>query len=153
MDLIVSLIFFHILVGIGYFIGGRNEKKHYESIKKREEALRAILVIPSRTPPDYDQKPYRTEFVCGGVALAMDAFKSFAGRLVQLFGGRIKFYETLVERARREAVLRMKEEASLKHAQMVFNVKFFTVGILKDNGGQPGGSVEVVAYGTAIIYL
>ena len=115
--------------------------------------MRAILVIPSRTPPDYDQKPYRTQFVCGSVVVAMDSFKVFFGRLVQIFGGRIKAYETLVERARREAVLRMKEEASLNRAQMVFNVKFSTAGIVKDAAGQPGGSVEVIAYGTAIIYI
>lgn len=153
MDLIISLVFAAILLAIGYFIGGRNEKKHFESIKQREEALRSILVIPSRNPPDYDQKPYRTQFVSGSVVIAMDSFKVFFGRLIQIFGGRIKTYETLVERARREAVLRMKEEANQGRAQMIFNVKFSTAGIVKDASGQPGGSVEVIAYGTAIIYI
>lgn len=152
MDLIISLVVFVILVSLGYFVGSWQEKKHYRSIQEREDMLRGIVVIPSRHPPDYHQQPYRTEFVCGSVVVAMDYFKKQAGSLVSLFGGRIRFYETLVERARREAVLRMKEEANTKMARMVFNVKFSTASILKDKAGQPGGSVEVTAYGTAIIY-
>ncbi|MDL2226965.1 YbjQ family protein [Deltaproteobacteria bacterium OttesenSCG-928-M10] len=152
MDYIVSLIIFIALVAVGYFVGTRQEKKHYQSIREREELLKGIVVIASRNPPDYNQRPYRTEFVCGSVVVAMDYFKKQAGSLVSLFGGRIRFYETLVERGRREAVLRMKADADAKRAQMVFNVKFSTASILKDKAGQPGGSVEVTAYGTAIIY-
>ncbi len=152
MDNIISLVIFAALVGLGYFVGSRQEKKHYQSIREREEQLKALRVIPSRHPPDYQQRPYRTEFVCGSVVVAMDYFKKIAGSLAAIFGGRIRFYETLVERARREAVLRMKEEARGKKAQMVFNVKFSTASILKDKAGRPGGSVEVIAYGTAIIF-
>lgn len=152
MEYIVYLVIFIVITGIGYIFGTMQEKKHFASIREREEALRAIMLIPSRYPPDYNQKPYRTEFVCGSVVVAMDAFKKTAGSLVSLFGGRIKYYETLVERARREAILRMKAEADSKKAQLVFNVKFSTASIIKDKAGQPGGSVEVIAYGTAIIY-
>lgn len=151
-EYIFSIILFIILITIGFFIGSWQEKKHFRSIREREEALRAILVIPGRTPPDIRQRHYRTEFVCGSVVVAMDYFKMVAGSVVSIFGGRIKHYETLVERARREAVLRMKEEADRQHAQMVFNVKFSTASIAKTQKGQPGGSVEVIAYGTAIIY-
>ena len=152
MDYIFSLIIFAVLITIGFTIGSWQEKRHFQSIREREKALEAILVIPSRTPPDISQRYYRTEFVCGSVVVAMDYFKIVAGSLVSIFGGRIKQYETLVERARREAVLRLKEEAAGKRAQMVFNVKFATASIAKTQKGQPGGSVEVIAYGTAIIY-
>ena len=152
MEFIFYLITFAVLITIGFTVGSWQEKKHFQSIQEREKALQAILVIPSRTPPDFRQRPYRTEFVCGSVVVAMDYFKMVAGQLVSIFGGRIKHYETLVERARREAVLRMKEEADGKRAQMVFNVKFATASIAKTQKGQPGGSVEVIAYGTAIIY-
>lgn len=152
MEYIFSLIIFAILITVGFTIGSWQEKRHFQSIREREKALEAILVIPSRTPPDISQRYYRTEFVCGSVVVAMDYFKIVAGSLVSIFGGRIKQYETLVERARREAMLRLKEEANGKRAQMVFNVKFATASIAKTQKGQPGGSVEVIAYGTAIIY-
>jgi len=153
MELLLTIGFTVILLIIGFTVGSFQERRHFESIREREEALRNLMVIPSRIPPaDYDQRPYQTDFVCGSVVIAMDYFKIYAGSLKQLLGGRIGFYETLVERARREAVLRMKEEARAKNAQMVFNVKFSTAGIVKNKSGQPGGSVEVIAYGTAIIY-
>ena len=152
MDLLIAIVVTVLLLIVGFTVGSWQEKRHFKSIQEREDALRAILVIPSRYPPDYNQRPYRTELVCGSVVIAMDYFKTFAGSLRQIFGGRIGFYETLVERARREAMLRLKEEASGKRAQMVFNVKFATASIAKTQKGQPGGSVEVIAYGTAIIY-
>jgi len=152
MEYVIYLIITAILITIGFTIGTWQEKKHFQSIREREKALQGLMVIPSRTPPDISQRSYRTEFVCGSVVVAMDYFKRAAGSLVSIFGGRIKYYETLVERARREAVLRMKEEADGKRAQMVFNVKFATASIAKTQNGQPGGSVEVIAYGTAIIY-
>ncbi|MDL2260289.1 YbjQ family protein [Deltaproteobacteria bacterium OttesenSCG-928-K17] len=153
MDYILYLGFGLVLVAVGYFAGTSQERKHFESINKREEALKSILVMASGHPPDFSQKAYRTELVCGSVVIAMDRFKLVMGSIIQLMGGRIKYYETLVERARREAVLRMKEEAGGKSAHMVFNVKFSTAGIINTPNGQPGGCVEVIAYGTAIIYM
>ena len=152
MDYIFEIVIFLILISLGFFVGSWQEKKHFKSIREREELLKDIVVIPSRNPPDYNQYPYRTELICGSVVVAMDYFKKVAGSLASIFGGRIRFYETLVERARREAVLRLKQAAKDQNAQMVFNIKFSTASILKNKAGQPGGSVEVTAYGTAIIY-
>lgn len=152
MESLIYLGLFLTLTTVGFLVGSWQEKKHFKSIREREQALQSIIIIPSRTPPDISQHFYRTEFVCGSVVVAMDYFKTVAGSLVSIFGGRIKFYETLVERARREAVLRLKEEANSKQAQMVFNIKFSTASIVKNQKGQPGGSVEVIAYGTAIIF-
>ncbi|MDR1044506.1 MAG: YbjQ family protein [Candidatus Adiutrix sp.] len=152
MDVLITIVLTILLLIVGLTIGSWQERRHFRSIREREEALRAILLIPSRYPPNYDQRPYRTELVCGSVVIAMDYFKTFAGSLRQIFGGQISFYETLVERARREAILRMKEEARDKQAQMIFNVKFSTANIMKDKAGNPGGSVEAIAFGTAIIY-
>ena len=64
--------------------------------------------------------------------------------------GRIFVYETLVERARREAILRMKDEARECGAGTVFNVKLETSSITKGKKNQTG-CVEVYAYGTAVI--
>ncbi|MFT6733724.1 MAG: hypothetical protein ACJAS9_001914 [Polaribacter sp.] len=40
----------------------------------------------------------------------MDYFKRFLAGLRNIFGGRVVTYESLVDRARREAILRMKEK-------------------------------------------
>ena len=59
-------------------------------------------------------------------------------------------YESLLERGRREALLRMKEEARRLNATEIFNVKMETASISK-GAGNSIGSVEVYAYGTALI--
>ena len=45
------------------------------------------------------------------------------------FGGRVTSYESLLDRARRESLLRMKQQASSMGAVMVFNVKYETASI------------------------
>jgi uncharacterized protein YbjQ (UPF0145 family) len=82
--------------------------------------------------------------------ISVDYFKTVAAGLRGLFGGRIGAYESLLDRARREAILRMQEDARKLGAEAVFNLKFETSRIAQ-NAGQGLGSVEVLAYGTALI--
>ncbi|MEE8320529.1 MAG: YbjQ family protein [Gammaproteobacteria bacterium] len=144
-----ELIFFLVLLFLGYFIGQMLENSHYKSIRKRESQLNRIPVIASRKLPDEFQ-PCETTLVAGNVVISIDFFKKFIAGLRNLVGGRVTSYETLIDRARREALLRMKEEARRKGAQYVFNVKMETSSISKGKR-ETIGSVEVLAYGTAII--
>jgi len=79
----------------------------------------------------------------------VDFFKRFLSSLRNLIGGRVRAYETLLDRARREAILRMKEEAIAHGAHMIFNLKVETSSIHKGRRNAVG-SVEVLAYGTAL---
>ena len=65
-------------------------------------------------------------------------------------GGRILSYEKLVERGRREALLRLKDEAAALGADFVLNVRFETMTIARNRQGQGVTGVEVLAYGTAV---
>ena len=65
----------------------------------------------------------------------------------KIFGGNIRVYESLLIRARREAVLRMKAAAKARGARGIFNIKFETSTI---GGGKGVTSVEVIVYGTAV---
>jgi uncharacterized protein YbjQ (UPF0145 family) len=47
--------------------------------------------------------------VSGSVVVSVDYFKRFLAGLRTLVGGRVTSYETLLDRARREAILRCKE--------------------------------------------
>ncbi|MEQ3693250.1 MAG: YbjQ family protein [Thalassolituus sp.] len=141
------LIFLALLV-IGYLFGRLAEQRHYRSIHEREDALRRITVIPLRVPPPELLK-HDSQLVSGSVVVSVDYFKTVAAGLRNLFGGRVGAYESLIDRARREATLRMQEEAQSLGAQTVYNVKYETSRI-GDNAGQGLGSVEVLAYGTAL---
>ena len=63
--------------------------------------------------------------------------------------GEIGAYETLVDRARREAVLRMKERS--RGADIIVNVRIETSAIGKTaENRNTVGSIEAIAYGTAV---
>ena len=88
--------------------------------------------------------------VTGSVVISVDYFKRLLALLRSIVGGRITAYETLLDRARREAILRMKEEAAKHNAHIIYNIRLETASISKNAAGNIG-SVEVFSYGTAII--
>jgi len=146
----MELIIFITLLGLGYVFGQWAEKRHYKSIFAREKLLLRIPALTIRTMPKEDM-PVKGDLVCGNVVISVDYFKRFLAGLRNIFGGRIKSYETLLDRARREAILRMKEQAAEKGALLIMNVRLETASISKGNGKRNKiGSVEVFAYGTAL---
>jgi uncharacterized protein YbjQ (UPF0145 family) len=144
----VDLIILISLLALGYGFGTYAENKHYKSIIEREKQLRKIPAVTSRFPP-VRKTPTNAELVSGSVVISVDYFKQFIAALRNLVGGRVTSYESLVDRARREAILRMKAQADALQADIIFNVKLETSSIHK--GRRNGiGSVEVLAYGTAL---
>ena len=69
--------------------------------------------------------------------------------LKKIFGGELHTYSSLLDRARREALLRLKESCS--DADMLINLRFET-STISSGGNSNIGSVEVLAYGTALWY-
>ena len=145
----IDVIVFVTLVVLGYIFGNLAEKRHFASIREREEQLAGILAFSGRFPPPSDVAP-RTQLVGGNTVVSIDYFKRVAAGLRGLIGGRVTAYESLLERARREAIIRMKLEAQACGAEMVINVKLETASISKGKRNQTG-CVEVYAYGTALI--
>ncbi|NKQ40696.1 MAG: YbjQ family protein [Sulfurovum sp.] len=141
-----QLILFVLLVLLGYFFGKMAERKHLESLREREKEFRGLPTIMLRRPLNpNDISNYR--LVNGSVVISIDYFKKFLASLINLFGGNMTSYESLVDRARREAILRMKEDAA--DASEVINIRIETSSISK-SAQQSVGAVEVLAYGTAI---
>ena len=90
--------------------------------------------------------------VYAGVVVSSDYFRRMLAAIRNFFGGNIRSYETLLDRARREAVLRLKEQAAEKGANAVLNFKLETASLGNIHQPQQGGAVgtvEVLAYGTA----
>lgn len=144
-----DLIIFLVLLLLGYGFGRYAEQRHYRSILRREKALSNIPAMATKIIPP--EESFKTGgLVTGSVVISVDYFKRFLSSLRNIVGGRVTAYETLLDRARREAILRMKEEAKTLGANLVFNVKLETSSISKGKGNSIG-SVEVLAYGTAMI--
>ena len=135
---------------IAYFIGSHIEKRHFQDIRKREAKLNGFPVVSFDTMPD-DWNVSRSDMVTGSIVISLDYFKRVIAGLRGLIGGRIKTYEPLLERARREALLRMTEEARLQGYDAIFNVRLETSRLAnarRDGKGVAG--VEMLAFGTAV---
>ena len=147
----VELVTVIVLIILGYSFGSVAESRHYRSILKREkETLDVEMVNLSRSMNIEDVSD--AGLVSGSVVVSSDYFKSAMASLRMIFGGRMKSFETLLDRGRREAILRMKQEAIDQGMSKVFNVRIETSTIGLAGGGQSRGigSIEVLAYGTGI---
>ena len=145
-----GLIIFFFLVCLGYGAGTINERRHYRSLQTREEQLSSLLVVTVEEGVDY-QSWQRSELVTGSVVISIDYFKRVLAAIRNIFGGRVASYESLVERARREAILRMKEKAAAHGYEFVVNIRLETAAIgSRTNQKRQIGSVEAIAYGTAL---
>ncbi|MFO1457414.1 MAG: heavy metal-binding domain-containing protein [Steroidobacteraceae bacterium] len=151
MELLFQLAVFVTLLVIGLVFGRASERRHFRQLQEREAQLRDVLVFAERTPPP-DREFREAALVVGSVVIAEDYFKRIAAALRGLVGGRVTVYESLMDRGRREAILRMKEEARRRGATLVFNVRFETSSLSEDAGGRsPMFSAEFIAYGTALV--
>jgi uncharacterized protein YbjQ (UPF0145 family) len=115
------------LLALGFFVGQYLEKQHYRSINARESELVDLVTTSSKHP-------------IGDIPVIIDR------RLVQ---GSVVVSVDYFDRARREAVLRLKE--SCPDAKQIINLRIETSSIFKGAKNQIG-SVEVLAYATALYY-
>lgn len=148
IPVIINLFFLIILLALGFFVGSWQERRHFREIEIRE---RDSLHVPLLTAKTLDMAPEQVEsayLVQGSAVISIDYFKRLLAGLRNLVGGRISAYESLLDRARREALLRMKESAP--DASMIINVRLenAAIGMSAQQGNL--GSVEVLAYGTAV---
>lgn len=135
------------LLVLGLVAGKCIEKRHLEKLAKREEDLKELKVCTLRRLPA-ELQIKESFIVTGSCVIATDYFKVFAAGLRKLFGGEIKAYRSLMSRARREALVRLLQQAKNLGGESVWNVRFET-STIQGKRRKPGG-VEVLAYGTAV---
>jgi len=133
------LIGVFLLQAVACFI---REKMHYASIEKREQKLTEIEVTTTKICP-YDNVD--TVLALGSVVLVEDAPRVLLSSVVSMAGGEVSSYSKFLDRARREAVLRMIE--SEPKARAFYNLRLDTTYL---NQGD-SSSIEACAYATAII--
>lgn len=143
-----DLLIFLTLIAVGYSVGTLTEKRHYRSIHKREKAFLHLPAVTIKTVDYPEEKIRSAELVYGSVVISIDYFKKILAGLRNIFGGTVKSYESLVDRARREALLRMKEMAG--DATVIVNVRIETSTIARKANKEGVGCLEAIAYGTAL---
>lgn len=152
MDDILALIWVVGLLFITYITGSVIEKNHFNKIKKREKALiRKPIVSYGIKKWDVSKKVKKVELVTGEVVIAGDYFKNFVASIKNIFGGRLTSFESILDRGRREAILRMREKAL--GSNFIINTRIEMV-ILNEHMGKKESVPQcaIIAYGTAITY-
>lgn len=151
MELLIQFGILLVLLVVGLVFGRAAEAKHFRDIARREAEYADLLVFNERRPPPHESFREAT-LVVGSVVVAEDYFKRIAATLRGLVGGRVGVYESLMDRGRREAILRMKAAARERGAAYVFNVRFETSSLSEGStGAKPMFSAEFIAYGTALV--
>ena len=113
----------------GWLAGHLSETKHERSLAAREEALKDIETTDLRNPPGFAGAEGPCSLVSGEAVVASDTFKTWVFGLKNIVGGESKTFTRLFDRARREALLRMKERARELGCDAVCNVRFDSADI------------------------
>jgi uncharacterized protein YbjQ (UPF0145 family) len=144
-----QVLFPWLLILLAMITGTLLEKAHFKRIHLREVEHARLPMLNTKKLPDGCEVS-RTALVMGDVVVSIDYFKMFLARLRNIFGGEVKSYASLLDRGRREAILRMKESAPAG-TKIIINVRIETAAIGKNTQKKSVGCVEALAYGTALI--
>lgn len=140
----MDLIVFAVLLTVGYTVGRVRERRHLAELDVREQAVAQIVTV------DLEDLPAGAVpgavFVAGNVVVAQDYAKAFFAWVKSLFGGELRSYQTLLDRARREAVVQAKERAAELGATHLIGLRLETSAI----SNRKPIYVELFAYGTAV---
>ena len=139
--LIFQIVIFVILFSVGFGFGRYNERNHFRYLDEQEQRLAYIQVNNSR----FILSEHSGQMISSNVVISHDYFKYALANVQNMLGGRLTSYESVVERARREAIVRLKLEAEKIGAIQIMGIRLSTTEL-----GMQGGMVEVFAYGTAI---
>lgn len=146
LDLAMTLV----LLICGYVVGKRREVRHLRELDRRESEFVSMPAVPMAHISGAE-RPQRIALVEGSVVVSIDYFKRAISAVLQLFGGRIDAYEVVLRRARREAILRMKEDARSRGLDAVVCVRLETARLASSGSrGKGTAGVEVLAFGTGV---
>ncbi len=146
----LSLVIAPVMLLGAWISGSIVERRHLKNLLLLESGSRDLLAVTIEDlPPDWHVES--CELVMGNVVISLDYFKRFAAGIKAIFGGNIRAYEPLLERARREALIRMKGVAQARGYDAVINVRIETATMASSRGdGKGTAGVEILAFGTAI---
>ncbi|APX63480.1 MULTISPECIES: YbjQ family protein [Acinetobacter] len=140
-NLIFQFVVFALLFSVGFGFGRYYERKHLKELAEQEVRLAHIVLDTHR----FTTSEFEGQLISSNVVISHDYFKYVIANIQNILGGRLVSYESIVERARREAVVRLKREAEKIGATQIMGLRLSTTEL-----GMQGGMVEVFAYGTAI---
>jgi uncharacterized protein YbjQ (UPF0145 family) len=148
MDVLLQLLLSLPFILLGLTVGRWNQRRHLRRIAEREAALSDMTVSELKTFPGGCDPSFTPRLLDTGVVIGSDQWKRFLAGYRKLAGGELRGYTPMMERARREAILRLLESARALGYNAVCNIRLETAVI----GGQRQRAMilaAIIASGTA----
>lgn len=130
-----------------WFFGNRAQRRHLASIREREAVAVHLPLHSSKRPLNMAAPVRELRLVSGQCVIGIDRFRQIVATLALIFGGRVWVYESALDRARREAVLRLREQAKGAAELCCLRVETSIIGETQQGRAS---KVEAYAYGTAL---
>ncbi|HMO14133.1 MAG TPA: heavy metal-binding domain-containing protein [Pirellulaceae bacterium] len=153
LELIVTIVGVSIgllLLVAAFALGGYVDRKHLANLAERERLCQSIQLSQSQHffSPHFGGSP--PQIVTAETVVANNHFKRFLASWRKFFGGEIKSFHVLVERARRETLMRLVENAQQQGFNALCNVRLDSVDIGGNTTAQ--GMSCICILGTATAY-
>lgn len=132
-----------LLFVVGGGLGRLTERRHFASLAKRERELFSSVTVTNLRAVPSGTGAGEASLVIGEVVVASDYAKQIAAAVRGLFGGNVQSLQRVMERGRREALLRAAQQARERRADLLLNVRFTTTEVTSL-------AAEVVCYATAV---
>lgn len=149
MGAIIQLAIFLFLILLGWIAGRTAERRHLRSLQRRERQVAHMVVSDIKSFPGGADTQAGATIVLGEVVIATDYLKSFLARIRKILGGELRSYESLMQRARREAMVRMLEQAREMGYDAVCNLRLDPSDIGGATQRRRSVMVAICATGTA----
>lgn len=82
----MDFLIFIIILLLGLYFGKRAEKKHYASIREREEKYKYIPVLSDKDTQQIQGTQGEGVLCTAGTVVALDSFKKLMAAFVNIFG-------------------------------------------------------------------
>jgi uncharacterized protein YbjQ (UPF0145 family) len=112
-----------LLLPFAWLVGAWMATRHEADLAERALAVAHILVHNRGRMEDAVAGPTPPVMVTGEVTFGVDHFRGFLGQWKNLFGGQVRSYQMVLDRARREALMRLLEQTHSLGYHAVANVR------------------------------
>lgn len=132
VELVIGVFF--LLLGVSVpligILGGRiTEYRHFRSLERREEEYEDFIVTQIKSFPAARSGSPAPAIMYAETVIASDYLKTFFAGIRGIFGGEVRSFQRMQERARRESLLRLIEQARAQGYNALCNVRLETADV------------------------
>ncbi len=143
----VGIVLFLLVLGL--IAGTFAERKHLAELLLREQNNGPFLVTQLKSFPAYSGS-MTPQLIVAEAAISSDYFRSFLASLRGLFGGEVKSFHILLQRARREATQRVIEQSRQLGYNAICNLRLEAADV--GGNAKRGGAAFVCIIASATAY-